>query len=335
MQVQWFRLLPFLFFFAFSSLASADSDPLPSWNDGQTKSSIVDFVQRVTDKNSSAFVPAEARIVTLDNDGTLWSEQPVYFQAYYALDRLREMAPEHPEWKTTEPFKSALAADVKGLKATGMEGVMKALLTAHSDISGEAFKASVRDWLATARHPVRNMAYDRMVYQPMLELLSYLRANDFKTFIVSGGGIDFIRAFAEDAYGIPPEQVVGTMSDAKFEMQDGVPRIIKTGKMVLVDDKEGKPVGIYRHIGRRPIMAVGNSDGDLQMLEYTTIPRDAGDKSARLGVLLHHTDAEREWAYDRESAIGKFDKGLDEAPERGWVVIDMKKDWKQVYPQRK
>ncbi|MGQ7273112.1 HAD family hydrolase [Marinobacter sp. V034] len=335
MRKQWIRLIAVLALFTVSALASAENDPLPSWNEGQTKTSIVDFVQRVTDKNSSDFVPAEARIVTLDNDGTLWAEQPVYFQVYYALDRLREMAPNHPEWKTTEPFKSALAANAKGLKATGMEGVTEALLTAHSDISGEAFKASVSEWLATARHPTRNMAYNRMVYQPMLELLDYLRANDFKTYIVSGGGIDFIRAFAEETYGIPPEQVVGTTSDARYDMQNGVPRIIKTGKMVLVDDKEGKPVGIYRHIGRRPIMAVGNSDGDLQMLEYTTIPRETGDKTARLGVLLHHTDAEREWAYDRDSAIGKFDKGLEEAPGRGWVVIDMKKDWKQVFPDSK
>lgn len=335
MQAQWSRILPFLILVTFSSLAVADSDPLPSWKDGQTKSAIIDFVERVTDKSSADFVPVEARIATLDNDGTLWSEQPLYFQAFYALDRLREMAADHPEWETTEPFKSALAGDVKGLMATGMEGVMKVLLTAHSDITGEAFKTSVSDWLATAQHPEKKKAYTQLVFQPMLELLDYLRANDFKTFIVSGGGIDFIRVFAEDVYGVPPEQVVGTMSDARYELKDGVPTIVKTGKMVLMDDKEGKPVGIYRHIGRRPIMAVGNSDGDMQMLEYTTIPRDNDDKSARLGVLLHHTDAEREWAYDRQSSMGKLDKALDQAPDRGWVVIDMKKDWTQVYPAAK
>lgn len=334
MQIQWFRIVFVFFLLSCCSVAqAADSDPLVSWNDGQTKSAIVGFVQKVTDKGSKDFVPPAERVATFDNDGTLWAEQPVYFQALYALDRIRQMAPDHPDWKTTEPFKSAINGDVKGLMANGMDGVMKVLLTAHADVTAEAFQDSVTDWFATAKHPTKNRAFTQMVYQPMLELLVYLRANGFKTYIVSGGGVDFIRVFAEDTYGIPPEQVMGTTSDAKFEMRDGVPEIVKTGNIILVDDKEGKPVGIYRQIGRRPIMAVGNSDGDLQMLQYTTIPRSKEDQVPRLGVLLHHTDADREWAYDRQSHIGQLDKALDEAPERGWVVIDMKKDWSRVFPE--
>ncbi|WP_203142474.1 HAD family hydrolase [Marinobacter mangrovi] len=334
MQTPWFRIVFVFFLLSCCSVAQAtDSDPLASWNDGQTKSAIVGFVQKVTDKGSKNFVPPAERVATFDNDGTLWAEQPVYFQALYALDRIRQMAPDHPDWKTTEPFKSAINGDVKGLMASGMEGVMKVLLTAHADVTAEAFRDSVTDWFATAKHPTKNRAFTQMVYQPMLELLVYLRANGFKTYIVSGGGVDFIRVFAEDTYGIPPEQVMGTTSDAKFEMRDGVPEIVKTGNIILVDDKEGKPVGIYRQIGRRPIMAVGNSDGDLQMLQYTTIPRSKEDQMPRMGVLLHHTDADREWAYDRQSHIGQLDKALDEAPERGWVVIDMKQDWSRVFPE--
>lgn len=333
MRIRTFRLSFAFCLYLFSALALAQSggDPLPSWNDGDTKRKIVDFVERVSDENSPNFVPVPERIATFDNDGTLWSEQPVYFQALYALDRIREMSADHPEWKNTEPYKSAIEGDIEGLMATGIDGVMKVMLTAHTDVTVDEFNASVSDWLASSRHPTKKMRYTQMTYQPMLELLNYLRANDFKTFIVSGGGVDFIRVFAEDAYGIPPEQVVGTTGDAKYEMRDGVPTVIKAGDVLLVDDKEGKPVGIHRHIGRRPIMAVGNSDGDQAMLEYTTIPRGDQDKSPRLGVLLHHTDAEREWAYDRGSHIGGLDTALDAAPERGWVVIDMKEDWSAVY----
>ncbi|WP_111497393.1 HAD family hydrolase [Marinobacter bohaiensis] len=330
------RLVHALILFPFCAVAvaqSAGDDPLPSWNDGQARSAIIGFVQKVTNEESADYVSPAGRIATFDNDGTLWAEQPLYFQAIYALDRVRDLAPEHPEWHDTEPFKSAIDGDVKGLMASGMEGVMKVLLATHSDVTGEAFTDSVAQWLATSKHPTKGTAYTDLIYQPMLELMDYLRANGFKTFIVSGGGIDFIRVFAEDVYGIPPEQVMGTTGDATFEMRDGIPTIIKTGDIVLVDDKAGKPVGIYRQIGRRPIMAVGNSDGDLEMLQYTTIPRSDTDTTPRLGVLLHHTDAEREWAYDRQSSIGKLDQALDEAPERGWVVIDMKQDWRRVFPE--
>jgi phosphoserine phosphatase len=307
-------------------------DPLPSWNDSKAKSAIIEFVKRVTVQDSPDFVPPAERIATFDNDGTLWSEQPMYFQGTFALDRVRAMAPDHPEWQKTEPFKSVIAGDIKGLMATGKEGLEKVLLVSHANMTAEAFEASVRDWLATAKHPKTGMPYTQMVYQPMLELLDYLRDNDFKTFIVSGGGIDFMRVFSEKVYGIPPEQVIGTTIDTKFEMRDGVPTIVKTGTLMLLDDKVGKPVGIYRHIGRRPIFAAGNSDGDLQMLQYTTIAHGRNDTTPRFGMIVHHTDAEREWAYDRKSHIGQLDKALDEASQRGWVVVDMKADWHQIYP---
>ena len=316
-----------------AGVAPAQDDPLPSWTDGTSKSAIIAFVDEVTDAGGPGFVPVPERIATFDNDGTLWSEQPLYFQAAWALDRIRSMAAEHPEWQTTEPFRSAVAGDMKGLLASGQAGVLKVLVTAHAGLTAEAFHDAVASWLATARHPTTGMPYTKMVYQPMLELLAYLRANGFKTFIVSGGGIDFLRVFAEPVYGIPPEQVVGTTLDATFEMRDGIPTIVKQGKISLVDDKTGKPVGIYQHIGRRPIFAAGNSDGDLQMLEYTTIPRNAGDRTPRFGLLVHHTDAGREFAYDRQSAMGRLDQGLDEARGRGWTLVDMKLDWKRVYPE--
>ena len=315
-----------------SAAAQPVDDPLPSWNNGDAKSAIIEFVERVTDQNSADFVPVPQRIATFDNDGTLWSEQPVYFQGLFALDRVKEMAADHPDWQDSEPFKSVIAGDMKGVMASGKEGLAKIIGASHANISGEAFQTSVRDWLATAKHPTKDMPYTQMVYQPMLELLDYLRANDFKTFIVSGGGIDFMRVFTEQVYGIPPEQVIGSTLDATFEMRDGVPTIVKEGKIVLVDDKVGKPVGIYRHIGRRPIFAAGNSDGDLQMLQYTTIARSADDTTPAFGLIVHHTDAEREWAYDRKSHIGQLDKALDEAQQRGWVVVDMKNDWHQIYP---
>jgi phosphoglycolate phosphatase-like HAD superfamily hydrolase len=310
----------------------AAGDPLPSWNDGEARTSIVRFVDRVTDEDSAGFVPPAERVATFDNDGTLWAEQPLYFQALFALDRVRAMAADHPEWRDAEPFKSAIAGDMKGLLAGGQEGVVKILRAAHADTTAEEFRESVRDWLASARHPATGKPYPEMVYQPMLELLDYLRANGFKTYIVSGGGIDFMRVFAEEVYGIPPEQVVGTTADAKFEMRDGVPTIVKTGELVLLDDKAGKPVGIHRHIGRRPVFAAGNSDGDLQMLQYTTVARGRDDKTHRFGLIVRHTDADREWAYDRDSHIGRLDEALDEAGRRDWVVVDMKRDWKRIFP---
>lgn len=304
-------------------------DPLPSWNDSDRKSAIIEFVQTVTDRNSKGFVPAAERIATFDNDGTLWAEQPLYFQLLWALDGIREMAPDHPEWKTTEPYKSALAGDMKGVMAGGEEAVLKILVTPHVNVTSDEFHNSVADWLATSKHPTTGLPYTKMIFQPMLELVNYLAANEFKVYIVSGGGIDFIRVFSEEVYGIPPEHVVGSTLDAKYEVRDGQPVIIKEGKIMLIDDKAGKPVGIYRHIGRKPIFAAGNSDGDYQMLEYTTTNRDV----PTFGLYIHHTDSEREFAYDRKSSIGGLAKGLDDADAKGWHVVDMKKDWKQVYPK--
>ncbi|NBC10405.1 MAG: haloacid dehalogenase-like hydrolase [Planctomycetes bacterium] len=311
----------------------AADEPLPSWNDGAAKQRIVSFVEAVTDESAGTFVPEAQRIATFDNDGCLWAEQPAYFQLLFILDRVKAMAPDHPEWKTTEPFKSVLADDMKGVMASGKEGLAKLAAATHTGMTSEEFADAAHDWLATAEHPTLGRPYTELVYQPQLELLDYLRANGFKTFIVSGGGIDFLRVFAEEVYGIPPEQVVGTSVAAAYEVRDGVPVIIKKPEGLFVDDKEGKPVGIYQHIGRRPILAVGNSDGDFQMLEYTTASRGQDDATPRLGVLIHHDDAEREFAYDRESHVGRLDRGLDEAAGRGWLVVSMKTDWARVFPK--
>jgi phosphoserine phosphatase len=319
------KALCILLAFAISAFAA---DPLPSWNDTASKQAIVGFVGKVTKEGSPDFVPPAERIATFDNDGTLWSEQPMYFQAFYVFDKIKEMAPQHPEWTVTEPFASILKGDTKAALAGGEKALVALVMATHSGMTTEEFEKSVADWIATSKHPKTGKHFTEMVFQPMLELLAYLRANGFKTFIVSGGGIEFMRPWAEKTYGIPPEQVVGSSGGLKYELRDGTPVILKIPELVLNDDKEGKPVGIQRHIGRRPIAAFGNSDGDFQMLEWTT----AG-KGARLGVIVHHTDAEREFAYDRESHIGKLDKGLDEAPKRGWVVIDMKNDWKSVFPE--
>ncbi len=308
--------------------AFAQSDPLPSWNDGAAKTAVVDFVARVTQEGGADFVAPEKRIATFDNDGTLWAEQPFYFQGLFAFDELKRLAPQHPEWQTTEPFKSVLTGDMKGLAAAGEKGLLEIVMATHAGLTTEEFDKNVADWLATARHPTKKVPYDKLVYQPQLELLAYLRANGFKTFIVSGGGVEFMRVFAERAYGIPPEQVVGSSGVVKFEIgADGKPVLTKEPKIEFIDDGPGKPVGINRFIGRRPILAFGNSDGDLQMLQYTA----AGD-GARLALIVHHTDAEREWAYDRTSHIGKLDKALDEAAAKGWTVIDMKQDWKMIFP---
>ena len=308
------------------------NDPLPSWNAGDTKSAIIDFVDRVTQSRSPDFVPAAERIAVFDNDGTLWSEQPIYVQFAFALDRIEALAPHHPEWATTEPFASVLNGDVQGVAAAGMKAIMELVAATHSRMTVDEFDALVEDWLATARHPKTGRPYTEMVYQPMLELLEYLREHDFKTFIVSGGGIEFMRPWTERVYGIPPEQVVGSSGKLKFEMIDGQPTLTKLPEIDLVDDKEGKPVGIRLHIGRRPIFAAGNSDGDLQMLQYTTIARATGDTTPRFGLIIHHTDAQREYAYDRNSHIGTLDKALDEATSRGWTVVDMKSDWARIYP---
>jgi len=303
------------------------SDPLPSWNDGKTKQSIVDFVAKVTKEGSADFVPIPERIATFDNDGTLWAEQPLYFQFLFALDRVKALAPEHPEWREKEPFASLLKGDMKGALAGGDRALLEIVAATHSGMTTDEFQKLVGDWLATAKHPITKRPYTEMVYQPMLELLAYLRANGFKTFIVSGGGVEFMRAFAEKTYGVPPEQVVGSSGKTKFEMRDGQPVLIKLPEINFVDDKDGKPIGINEYIGRRPVMAFGNSDGDLQMLQWT-----AAGPGARFCLYVHHTDAEREWAYDRESKIGTLDKGLDEAAARGWTVVDMKNDWSKIFP---
>jgi len=309
--------------------ASAE-DPLPSWNQGDNKSAIIEFVTAVTTEDSKDFVPPAERIATFDNDGCLWSEKPMYFQLNFAIDRVKATAAEHPEWKDQQPFKAVLEDDRESLLEAGEEGLGQLIMASHAGMTAEEFAEAVRDWNETARHPRFNRPYTELVFQPMLELLEYLRANEFKTFIVSGGGIDFLRVFAEEVYGIPPEQVVGSSIKSKYEVRDGKPVIVKIPELNFIDDKEGKPVGIHQHIGRRPIFAAGNSDGDFQMLEWTT----AGE-GPRFGLLIHHTDAEREWAYDRESHVGKLVRGLDEGPKRGWHIVDMKRDWKVIYPEKK
>jgi phosphoglycolate phosphatase-like HAD superfamily hydrolase len=311
---------------AFTAAISHAADPLPSWNNGKARQSIVDFVEKVTKPGSPDFVPAAERIATFDNDGTLWAEQPMYFQILFAFDRVKVLAPQHPEWKDKEPFASLLKGDLKGALAGGEKALMEIVGTTHSGLTTEEFEKIVREWIATAKHPATKKPLTGMVYQPMLELLSYLRANGFKTFIVTGGGIEFMRVFAEQVYGIPPEQVIGSSGKLKFEMRDGKPVLVKLPAIDFIDDKDGKPIGIQTHIGRRPIAAFGNSDGDLQMLQWT-----AAGPGARLCLYVHHTDAAREFAYDRESHIGKLDKGLDEAATKGWTVVSMKDDWRRVY----
>lgn len=302
---------------------------LPSWNDGKTRQAIEAFVERVTTPGSAEFVPPAERIAVFDNDGTLWSEQPMYVQLAFALDRVKVMAPEHPEWKDRAPFNAVLTGDLKALAAAGERGLMELVLATHAGMTADEFEKVVKDWIATAKHPVYQRPYTECVYQPMRELLEYLRANEFKTFIVSGGGIEFMRPWAEAVYGIPPEQVIGSSVKLKYEVRDGRPVLLRLPEIDFIDDKAGKPVGIHRQIGRRPIFAAGNSDGDFEMLEYTT----AGE-GARFGLLLHHTDGQRETAYDRQSPFGRLDKALDAAPQRGWTVIDMRQDWKQVFPDK-
>jgi hypothetical protein len=309
------------------SLADSGKDPLASWNDGENKSRILAFVESVTQPDSPDFVPEAERIATFDNDGNLWSEQPAYFQLFFAMDRVRELAPEHPEWQEEQPFKGVLEGDISAVMATGEEGLIKLVMATHAGMTTGEFNRAASHWLKTARHPRFDRLYTELVYQPMLELLQYLRDNGFRTFIVSGGGIDLVRLFSEDVYGIPPEQVVGSQIEKRFEIRDGEPVLVREPGIFFIDDKVGKPVGIDNHIGRRPILASGNSDGDLQMLQWT-----AAGSGQRLMLVLHHTDDEREWAYDRESHIGRLDAALDEANRRDWLVIDMAKDWKVIYP---
>ena len=323
----WRVLVSGIAFLAFLAAASARSEPLPSWNDGPAKKTIVAFVERVTREDGPDYVAPPKRIAVFDNDGTLWSEQPMYVQLAFALDRVKALAGRHPEWKDKQPFKAALEGDMAALAKSGERGIVEILMATHAGMSTEEFEKIVSDWTASARHPKTGKLYTDMVYQPMLELLAYLRENGFKTFIVSGGGIEFMRPWTERVYGIPPEQVVGSSIRAEYEVKDGKPTLTRLPKGIFVDDGPGKPVGIHIHLGHRPIAAFGNSDGDFQMLEWVT----AGD-GPRLGVLLHHDDAEREVAYDRKSHFGKLDRGLDEGPQRGWTIVSMKSAWRCVLP---
>jgi phosphoserine phosphatase len=313
--------------------AQAQQDPLPSWNEGEAKAAIIEFVEDVTDEASEVFVPVPERIATFDNDGTLWVEHPMYTQLAFALDRVRALAPQHPEWKTTQPFQAVLEGDMQALGAAGMKGITEIIAATHAGMSTADFEQIVTDWMATARHPKFDRPYTELVYQPMLELLAYLRANGFKTFIVSGGGIEFMRPWTDKVYGIPPEQVVGSSIETEFEMQDGRPVLMRLPQVDFVDDKAGKPVGINSHIGRRPVMAFGNSAGDREMLEWT----DAGE-GARLMGLVFHDDAAREYAYgpadgQPDSKFGTFPQDLmDEAKAKGWIVISMKNDWARIFP---
>ena len=312
---------------AFITASLHAADPLPSWNDGAAKQAITAFVTKTTTDGSADFVPPAERIATFDNDGTLWGEQPMYFQAFFIFDRIKQLAPTHPEWKDKEPFASVLKGDLKSALAGGERALLEMAMATHAGTTTEEFEKIVSDWANTAKHPKSGKHFTEMVYQPMLEVLAYLRANGFKTFIVSGGGIEFMRPWTEKVYGIPPEQVIGSSIKTKFEIRDGTPVLARLPELNFIDDKEGKPVAIQQHIGRRPIIAFGNSDGDFQMLEWTT----AG-KGPRLALIVHHDDAQSEYAYDRGSHIGKLEKGLDEAPQRGWTIISMQNDWKSIYP---
>lgn len=303
------------------------SDPLPSWNDGTTKQAIISFVKQVTTPDSPDFIPLADRIATFDNDGTLWSEKPLYFQFFFALDRIKAMAPQHPEWKTEEPFKAVLDHNMNDLMQQGEKGLLEIIMATHAGMTTDLFDSLVTGWISTAKHPTKNKLFTGLVYQPMLELIDYLKANGFKIFIVSGGGIEFMRPWSEAVYGIPKENVIGSSIKTRYDDNDGHPVILRLAEIDLIDDQEGKPVGINRYIGRKPVFACGNSDGDLQMLRWAD-----SNLLPSFKLYIHHTDSIREWAYDRESLVGKLDKGLNEAVEKRWTITDMAKDWKVVYP---
>lgn len=312
------------------TLEISAQDPLPSWNDGNTKRAIIDYVSAVSTKGSDSYVQKEDRIATFDNDGTLWSEQPVYFEFFFAMDRIRMMAPDHPEWKNRQPYKAVLDRNMKELLAQGEPGLSELVMATHSGMTAEGFEKSVEDWMNSARHPTKNKPYNHLVFQPMLELIAYLKANDFTVFIVSGGGIEFMRPWAEKVYGIPKNQIIGSSLKERFVFSDDSTIIQKLPELDFYNDKEGKPVAINKFIGRKPLIAIGNSDGDLQMLQYA-----ASNSLKCLSVYIHHTDSIREWSYDRKSPIGTFDKGWDEAVRRGWLIVDMKRDWNRVYPDER
>jgi len=317
------KKIVFLLFLICSIVIHA-SDPLPSWNEGTSKTNILSFVKHSTDSKSPDFILVKDRIAVFDNDGTLWSEQPAYFQLYFAMDRVKALVSVHPEWKTTQPFKAVLEGDMKTLIKSGKKGLLELVMATHTGMNDEDFDSIVKEWIKTAKHPTKNVHYSELVYQPMLELLDYLRANGFKIFIVSGGGIDFMRPWAAEVYGIPTHQIIGSQIDVKYEDK----KLVRVPNIRFIDDKEGKPVGIHYHIGKHPVAAFGNSDGDFAMMEYT----EANKKYNTFQLYVHHTDEKREWAYDRESHIGKLDKGLDYAIKNNWTVVDMKTEWKVIYP---
>ncbi len=321
--------LPFLLIVLVVCPVRADRDPLASWNDTPARQSIMKFVAAVTDKDGARFVPPADRIAVFDNDGTLWCEQPAYPQFFFGMDRVRVLAPQHPEWKDREPFKSAVAGNLEGVLASGVRGLIELTAATHGGMTADEFDRIARDWLATAKHPRFQRPYTECVYQPMLELLAYLRANGFKTYIVSGGGLEFMRPWTERVYGIPPEQVIGSTTATRLELREGRPVIVRGLEIEWLNDQEEKPLAIQRIVGRRPIAAFGNSDGDLPMLRWT-----AGGDGERFCLFVHHTDAEREFAYDRQSPVGRLDQGLEHARKNGWTVVDMKTDWKRVFPAR-
>lgn len=310
-----------------SSSAVGQDNLLPSWKAGASKKAIIEFVEQVTDSNSKHFVPVSKRIAVFDNDGTLWCEKPMYAQLAFALDRVKELAPQYPEWKEKLPFKAVLENDLKQVMAGGHKALAELVMASHAGTTTDEFEEVTRKWLDSARHPETGKPYTGMVYQPMLELLNYLRKNGFETWIVSGGGIEFIRPWSKQVYGIPPQQVIGSTIETKFEIRNGKPVLVRLPRLDFVDDKEGKPVAINRHIGVRPIAAFGNSDGDIQMLQWAT-----SGQGKTLGMIIHHTDAQREYSYDRESSVGRLDQGFDLAKQNGWTIVDMKKDWAVVFP---
>jgi hypothetical protein len=309
---------------------NASSDPLPSWNEGPSKKAIIDFVNKTTQEGGSEFIPISDRIACFDNDGTLWCEQPIVFQVYFAFDRIKMLAPQHPEWKTTQPFKAILEGDMNTALAGGDKALMQILAATHTGMTTEEFEKIVKDWMATAKHPLTGRHYNEMIYQPMVELLKYLRANGYKTFIVSGGGVDFMRCWTEQAYGIPPYQVVGSSGKLKYDTTGKKPVLIKLPELNFIDNAEGKVIGIYQYIGKRPVFTAGNSDGDYAMMQWTCT-----GSGPRFGMFVHHTDAVREYAYDRHVSNGQLEKGLDDAKKYNWLIVDMKNDWKVIYPPEK
>jgi len=306
---------------------TTEIDPLPSWNEVTSKSNIITYVSDVTNPESKNFIPIKDRIATFDNDGNLWSEQPAYFQLFFVIDKIKLMADAHPEWKTEQPFKAVLENDMAELGKQGQRGLLQLVMTTHAGNTTEEFKSEVQEWVKTAKHSTKNVTYDKLVFQPMLELLQYLRDNDFKTYVVSGGGVDFMRAFVTEIYGIPEEQIIGSRIKTEFDYNNGNPVIRRLAGLDFIDDKDGKPLNIQKIIGKKPVFSSGNSDGDLQMMQWA-----ASNKYKSFMLYVHHTDSVREWAYDRKSHIGRLDKGLDQAQKEGWTVIDMKNDWKVIYP---